>query len=411
MRKPKLILMNHYASIPRFPGPTRNFDFASVLVKQGWQVSLFSCKFNHYLRRYLPQTVLHENGVRLKWIWSTPYRGNSIQRELNIVIFSFLSFWVGLWTPAEIILTVTPPLESAFASWLLAKLKRVPFVLDVEDLWPDSIINMGFRNKFVIGWLRFLERFLYRHADHFLVVAGEMKEYLIRNGVPEAKIDLIPLGANLMENLADNRLHAHNRKIIRNKYGWADDEVIAVYVGAHGPANALDTLIQAAQILSGKEKIRIVMFGDGSDKPRLIKILNSLKLEIIQMEEPVPPEQVPEVLQASDIGIASLKDTPTFKTVRPNKLYEYMAAGLPIICCIDGEARKFVSETETGLCVPPEDAVGLAEALRRLSVDPELRRQFAEKGRKHIKNTGDRAKLALRMDEVLGKIIKGRRNL
>ena len=400
MNKRELILINHYASIPRWPGPTRNFDFASELVKLGWDVTLVSCKFNHYLRCYLPDPPDSENGVRFQWIWSTPYQGNSLQRELNIVGFSMLSLWRGLFTPARVVLTVTPPLESAWTGWLLSRLKSIPFVLDVEDLWPDSLISMGFTNRWVISWLRMLERFLYRHADHILVVADQMRKYLLEQGVSASKISLIPLGANLPA-ITDNRA------AVRAKYDWRDDQIIAAYVGAHGPANALETLIQAARLLTDESRIQIVLFGDGSDKSRLQQLLQSLALTNIRLVDPVPPGEVPAILGAVDVGIASLKDTPTFKTVRPNKIYEYMAAGLPIACCIDGEARQIVEEVGSGVFIKPEDHRGLAEVLRRLAGDAELRRSMGEKGYRFCMAEGDRRKLAAKMGSVLEKVMEG----
>ncbi len=396
--KTKLTLINHYASIPRWPGPTRNFDFASELVALGWDVNLLSCRFNHYLRNYLPDPPTAENGVGLHWIWSTKYQGNSIQREINIVVFSLLSFWKGLFLPTQAVLTVTPPLESAFMGWVLARLKRVPFILDVEDLWPDSLISMGFQNKLVIGWLRFLEQFLYRHADHILVVAEKMGQYLLEQGVPESKISLIPLGANLPVPSLD-------RATVRAKYGWRDGQLIAAYVGAHGPANALETLIYAAECLLQTTPVKIVLFGDGSDKPRLVKLLAEKGLTNIILEDPVPPGEVPTILNAVDIGIASLKDTPTFKTVRPNKIYEYMAAGLPIVCCIDGEARQVVESVDSGVFVKPEDYRGLAAQLERMAGDVELRSRLAENGHRFCVAEGDRRKLAAKMGTVLNQVI------
>jgi glycosyltransferase involved in cell wall biosynthesis len=401
MGKPQLILINHYASTPRWPGPTRNFDFAVNLVKQGWGVNLFSCRFNHYLRGYLKRPPVIEQAVNLKWVWSTPYQGNSILRELNILVFSGLSFWRGLFTPAQVIITVTPPLESAFSGWLLSRVKRVPFVLDVEDLWPDSIIAMGFQNKLIIRWLRFLEEFLYQHADHIITVATQMQEYLVRQGVPAAKITMIPLGANLpLESSSEQRNE------IRAKYGWSKDVIVAVYVGAHGPANALETLINAAQAIPTTVPIKIVLFGDGSDKPRLFKLITDLKLNNICLEDPVSPQMVPDILQATDIGIASLKDTDTFKTVRPNKLYEYMAVGLPMVCCIAGEAGRLVEEVGSGIQVRPEDYLGLAEELQKLAQSPDYRRELGQKGRIYVRESGDRVKLAAQLSAVLKQVIK-----
>lgn len=398
MSEKELLLINHYASIPVYPGPTRNYDLAAALVSQGWKVTLFSCKFNHYLRAYLKDLCSELNGVQLRWLWSTPYQGNSLARELNIICFSWLSFWQGLFTPARVVIAVTPPLESAFMGWLLARVKRVPFVLDLEDLWPDSIISMGFKNRLVIGWLRFLEHFLYRHADHLLVVAAEMGEYLLKQGVAPEKISLIPLGANLPDNLLQ-------REQVRAAYGWQDDEVVAVYVGAHGPANALETLIQTALELANIPKLRLVLFGDGSDKPRLKELLANLNLQNIQLEAPVAPEAVPSILQAAEIGIASLKKVETFKTVRPNKLYEYMAVGLPIVCAIEGEAARFVTEINSGLAVTPEDPVALAAALKELAAAPELRETLGENGREYVQREGDRVKLAAELGRVLERVM------
>ncbi|HEX7712755.1 MAG TPA: glycosyltransferase family 4 protein [Bacillota bacterium] len=395
-----LILISNFATTPQYPGPTRNFDFACVLAERGWKVKLLNCRFNHYLRRYLHKPPKWQNGVRMAWIWSTPYRGNSIERELNVVVFSALSFWRGLFSRGDIVVTVTPPLETALCGWLLARMKRIPFILDLEDLWPDSIIAMGFRNQAVIKMMRFFEHFLYRHADHIQVVAAEMREYLLKQNVPEAKIDLIPLGANLPRCNRD-------RATIRAQYGWTDQEIVAVYMGAHGPANSLETLIRAAAKLDDST-IRIVLFGDGSDKPRLREIASELGIgSHLVLADPVPPEVVPDILQAADIGIASLKNTDTFKTVRPNKLYEYMAASLPIVCCIDGEARRFVTGLDSGIYVPPEDSGELATGLRRLAANPELRRRLGRNGREFVTREGDRRVLAVLMDQVLKKVIDG----
>ena len=290
--------------------------------------------------------------------------------------------------------SVSPPLESALSGWLLARMKRVPFVLEVEDLWPDSIIALGFTNRPFIRWLRFLEAFLYRHSDYILTVAAKMQDYLLQQGVPAAKLTMIPLGANQPENYS-----LTERNKVRISYGWANDVTVAVYMGAHGPANALVTLIRAAEVLATNPLIKIVLFGDGSDKPRLQQLVQELHLPNISLEDPVAPELVPAILNAADLGIASLKATEIFKTVRPNKLYEYMAVGLPIICCIDGEAARLVTEVETGVSVKPEDHQGLAVAISTLAGDAPYRQILGDNGRNYMKKSGDRAKLAVQMVE------------
>lgn len=346
------------------------------------------------MRRYVrgPHQL---RGVRLEWAFGTPYQSNSWARELNIVTFAGSALLKGLLTPADVVIVTIPTLESGVSAFLLSRIKRVPLILNIEDLWPDSLVAMGFRNKIIINILRKIERFLYRRAAQIFVIAEDMRGHIAQNGGNPKTISLLPLGANIAEPNV-------SREQIRVRYGWKPSEVVCGYVGSHGPANSLDTVIKAAATIRS-EQVRFVLFGDGSDKARLREQSEQLALNNVQFMDAISPAEVPSLLRGLDVGLATLKNTELFKAARPTKLFEYMEAGLPIVCAIDGEARHLIEEIGSGIFAEPEDYRSVAQAVSELAENRERRVAMGSLGQRYIREFAGRDKLAAQLQSHLSK--------
>jgi glycosyltransferase involved in cell wall biosynthesis len=315
---------------------------------------------------------------------------------MNSLAFAASALVTGLRSQSDVVLATIPTLESSFSAYLLAKLRRVPFILNIEDLWPDSIVAMGFTNKPIIAWMRLIERFLYQQADHILIIAEGMRQYLEDCGVESKKITTLPLGANIASSITA-------RETIRERYKWSPSDIVCGYVGSHGPANDLETIIAAAKKVTDP-RIRFALVGDGSDKVRLQNLAGVLGLTNLEFLDAVNPSDVPSLLRSLDIGIATLKDTQLFKAARPTKLFEYMEAGLPIVCAIDGEARDFVEAVGAGVFALPQDADDVARVIRNLASDEGRRRTMSRCGKQSILELYNRDKIAQRLQSIISEV-------
>jgi len=279
----------------------------------------------------------------------------------------------------DVIYGTSPPIFQGISAYFVSRLKRKPLVFEVRDLWPDFPIHMGvLRNPALIKMSRWLEKFLYRHADHLIVNSPGFLPYITRHGIPENKIVLIPNGVD-----ADMFNPVNNGKSIRRKLG-AKERFIVLYAGAHGPANDLDTLVEAANLLRDEPKILFVCVGDGKDRPRLMQRAKELKLDNLRFVPAQPKEEMPDYLAASDVCIALLKNIPMFDTTYPNKVFDYMAAGRPTILAIDGVIRKVIEDANGGEFVPPGDAAALAHTVRHYYLKPSLCKKQGDAARAYV---------------------------
>lgn len=385
----KIVFVNHYGATPGDVGPTRNYEFAKRLSEKGNEVELWTCSYNHYTGKYNSGywkglwSLSNEQGVTVRRFFSVKYRKNLIMRQLNITIFSLLTcIYTLFFSKADIFVVTTPPLTILML--IAVKLRRKKFVLDVQDLWPEFLIDMGMKNKVVITIMKTLENLLYKYSDSIDTVSRGMEQYIQDKLInSNKKIIISPLGVNL------SRYGLCVNEDCR-EYEWKDKFVV-MYSGAHNPANNLENLVYACKHLD--DNIAVVLFGDGSSKESLIKLKENLKLTNIYFENSVASFDVPKILSLSNVCITLLKDVPAFKKVRPNKLFEYMAAQKPIICGIDGEAADVVRAAASGILVLPPTAEKIAEAIEFLYQNNKHLNEMAYNGRKYIEKYGDRDKI------------------
>lgn len=322
------------------------------------------------------------------------------RRLFGYIVFSLTSIWAALRAgPVDVVMGTSPPIFQAVSAWMVARIRRKPFLLEVRDLWPEFAIDLGIlRNPALIFSARWIELFLYQHADHILVNSPAYRDYLIRMRVPNKKISFVPNGADV-----DMFDPGSTGEAIRKQYGFGDDFIV-VYAGTHGRSIDLDTLIDAAERFRDRNSVRFVLVGDGMERPRLIKEAKRRGLEKVTFLGPMPKARMPEILAAADVCVAILRNIPMFTMTYPNKVFDYMAAGRPTVLAIDGVIRQVVEDAGGGIFVPPGNPDALAAAIAELKDDPSLRVKMGESARKYVERHFNRDDQAEEFREILHRL-------
>ncbi|HEY6564103.1 MAG TPA: glycosyltransferase family 4 protein [Pirellulaceae bacterium] len=384
------------------PGGTRHLDIAACLVQRGHEVTIVASNVDYLTGRSIPrQEAEVYQGVRVLRAYALP----SVQRGLVWRTLSYLSFVPSsAWTawragPFDLVLGTTPPIFQLPSAWLVARLRRIPFVLEVLDLWPDFAIGMGvLKNRWLIAAARFVEWFFYRAADHLVVNSPAYGDYLVEGGISRDHVTFIPMGVDLA--LFDPE---HDGRETRARFQLGN-RFVATYAGSLGMANDLDTILDSAALLRDEPDVHFLLVGGGKERPRLESLARDRRLDNVTFAGTVPKEQVGEVLAASNACIATLRDIPEFRMPFPNKVLDYMAAGRPVLLAIDGVIRNVVETAGAGIFVPPGDAAALAAAIRRLQADPQAAQAMGRAGHEHVKQFYPIGVQAERFAEVFARV-------
>jgi glycosyltransferase involved in cell wall biosynthesis len=342
------------------------------------------------------------DGVKVLRAYTYP----SLHRSFIWRVVSFLSFMVMSVVASlrcgniDLVMGTSPPIFQAISAWLISKVRRKPFLLEIRDLWPEFAIGMGVLKNPMLIWLsRLLERFLYAQATHLLVNSPAYRDYLIERGVSPDRITLIPNGVDT--GMFDPSARGNG---LRSSWGVAD-KFLVTYAGALGLANDIPTVLRAAARLQNDNNIHFLLVGDGKERLKLENMARELGLTNITFAGAIPKSRVPEALAASDACIAILQDIPMFCTTYPNKVFDYMAAGRPTILVIDGVIRKVVETAGGGILVPPGDERALAEAIRELSRNHEKARAMGQAARDYVVEHFDRRKHADQFIELIKSVV------
>ena len=293
----------------------------------------------------------------------------------------------------DVVIGTSPQFFTVISAWALGLFKRVPFVFELRDVWPASITAVGaMRGSWIINILEMLELFLYRQADLIISVTQSFKSDLQNRGVSADKIKVVLNGVDLerYSPLQEKDESLADKYELKNKF-------VIGYIGTHGLAHALENIIEAAELITKEDNIRIVFAGGGADRSRLEKIVSERGLENIVMIPRQPKDQMPQVWSLCDISLVHLKDSPLFKTVIPSKIFESMAMGLPILMAVPiGEATDIIEEYKAGINVSPGCPKELSEKFLALANDKELVRALSYRSLNAARNF-DRKKLASEM--------------
>lgn len=403
-RRPRVLWVNQFAVAPSEGGGTRHFEMGRELAALGWDVTIAASDLNLQSRRYSRRRDSRDrrpieeliDGVRFLWLWSAPYETNNWRRGWNWLSFSKSVLELRRREHWDVVIGSSPHLFAAAAGCRLARRLRVPFVFEVRDLWPESLVAAGGRRGPFYLLLSGIARFLYARADRLVVLARGAGDYLVQTrGVDEARVVFIPNGVD--------------PTAFRDGSGSGDGETVFIYAGAHGAANGLEVVLDAAARVQDCDDIRFRLIGDGPSKRGLQSRAGQLGLTNVEFRDPIPKSEIPQAFAEADAALMILRDAPLFRfAVSPNKLFDYFAAGLPVISNVPGEVGDMVRDADAGLNVPPADPVSLALAVRRMAGKrPEWRTNHGENGRAWVAREHSRPLLADRLDRTLRAAMEG----
>jgi glycosyltransferase involved in cell wall biosynthesis len=414
----RILFLSHYFP-PEVNAPaSRTFEHCREWVRAGHEVTVVTCAPNHpqgrvydgYSNRLLAREKIDGIDVIRIWTYVTPNEG-FLKRTLGYVSFMMSAILLlPFFGKANVVVTTSPQFFNGLAGFFASRLKRIPWVLEIRDLWPDSIFAVGaIRNRHIIALLSALERFAYRTASHIVVVTDAFKAHIARLGIPQDRITVIKNGVDLdlFKQPTDSEI-AQLRNLISAQTGVSvQGKFIASYVGTHGMAHRLETLMEAAQLCSDDERILFLMVGDGAERRNLLELRDRLQLRNVLMLEQMPKSSMPAIWGITDASLVLLKRSDLFKTVIPSKIFESMAMQKPIVMGVEGEASALVNAAGAGICIEPENAQQLAQALKRLCNDSELYGQLAQSGSHFVRTHFDRRRLASVYLDVLAAQLPG----
>jgi glycosyltransferase involved in cell wall biosynthesis len=396
-----LLIHQAFAAIGE-AGGTRHHEFARQMQARGHQVSVIAGELSYLTgaaadpREGAVKTV-DDLGVEI--IRCASYGGwhtSFVHRVFNFVSFMWTSFWSALRIRrVDLVWGTTPPIFQALTASWVARIKRVPYVLEVRDLWPYFAVEVGvLTNSLLIRLSEWLERHLYRRASVVIVNSPGFVKHVKERGAQQ--VFVVPNGAD------PELISAEATKVgLRRSLGIHEGTFLVIYAGAHGMSNDLGVVLQAAEKLAVDDQAAFVLIGAGKDKPELQMLAEERSLKNVYFHPPVAKDEIAGYLVECDAGLAVLKDIPAYSLTYPNKVFDYMAAGLPVLCMIDGVIRRVIEDANAGIFVQPGDPSALAEAVLSWSAKGAELELMGQNGREFVIEHFDRGVLAERMLELM----------
>jgi glycosyltransferase involved in cell wall biosynthesis len=386
---------------------SRTYEHAKLWVKMGHRVEVVTCAPNHPKGKlysgYRNALIQREqmDGVDVVRLWTFLAANEGVVlRSLNYLSF-LLSATAQSWRleRPDIVVSSSPQLFTGLAGYVVSRLKGVPWVLEIRDLWPESIVAVGaLKRGSLVRGLEALEGFAYRKADHLVSVTTSFVEHFAELGIAADRVSVITNGADL-----ELFARAQANPALAEEIEVAG-KFVAAYIGTHGMAHALDTVLDAANRLRERDDIRFLFVGSGAQQARLRERSVAMGLSNVIMLDQQPRHRMPAIWGLANASIVHLRKTPLFRTVIPSKIFEAMAAGVPTLLGVEGEAAEIVTKAEAGLVFEPENARELADAVKRLADDPDLAARLGANGRRAAVERYDRRVLAAKYLALLERV-------
>ena len=302
------------------------------------------------------------------WFW----------RILDFLSYMFTAFVAGLFERRpDLVVATSPQFFGALGGCLLAELRRIPFVLELSDLWPDSVVAVGaMKPNIGLRLLVKVELWMYNRATRIVALTKAFKSNLVGRGVESSKIGVVINGVEI------SRYSPRAKdEDLAKKIGLASGNFVVGYIGTLGMAHALENVLKAAD-LAGDPQIRFLFVGPGAERQRLVAEAEKMRLQNVVFVPAQPKETMPAYWSLCDVALVHLRDTPLFETVIPSKIFEAMGMGKPVLLCAPkGEASEILAESGAGIWVFPEQPRDLAEAVRLLKGNPALHQKLGAASR------------------------------
>ncbi|MEI6696630.1 MAG: glycosyltransferase family 4 protein [Bacteroidota bacterium] len=381
---------------------TRTFEHCREWVKKGMDVTVITCAPNFPQGKvyagYKNKLIQRESieGIKVIRVWSyiTANEG-FFKRTFDYFSFAISATLVGLFIKTDKIVATSPQFFAAAAGRWLSFFKRKPWIMEVRDLWPESIKNVvgAFNDSIILKFFEYWEKRLYLKAEKIVVVTDSFKEYIIQKGIAAEKIYVIKNGAN-----AELYTPRQKNTELLNKLNLQNKFVIS-YIGTHGMAHKLDFILHCASKMNNTV-FHFLLIGAGAEKNMLLQLKEELKLINVTMIDPVPKNEVADYLSLSDISLIPLKKAEIFLTVIPSKIFETSAMQIPILLGVEGESKAIIEKYGAGLCFEPENEEDFFQKLNRLYEDKEAYKMH-KNGCAELAKAFDRKRLANEMFDIL----------
>ncbi len=385
----KILLVTMYFAPDTGANATIITELAEGLAQKGHEITVI-CAFPHYAenriaaayRGKLVQRGQHGSiSIYRTYIYVPRNKTSLLGRLLNYVSFNFFSTLVGLWAGRfDVILTPSPPLTIGLTAWVISRLRRIPYVYNVQDIYPDIAIRLGvLKNKTAIRGFRWIENFVYRGASRITVLSEGFRDNLLQKSVPSARLRIIPnfVNTDFMKPLPRQNVFSNQHQL--------DNYFVVMYAGNIGLSQGLETLLVAADQLKDLPDLRILIVGNGAAKSELVDQAAKMNLSNVIFLPFQPVNEIPLMYASADVSLVIIRQGISSESV-PSKTYTIMASGRPIIASVDtdSEVWTMLHKAECGLCVPPEDPALLAQAVRELYTRREFASRMGENGRSYV---------------------------
>ena len=405
-----ILFFSHYFPPESNVPATRTYENCKRWVRRGHKVTVITCApnvpdgiiYKGYKNRFRQCEVIDGINVVRVWTYIAANRGR-IRRTLNYVSYMFSAVFFSLFVrKPDVILATSPQFFCGWAGVIASRLRRIPFILEIRDIWPDSIVAVGaLRNKMILRVLEWLELRMYAAAQHIITVGKSYKEVLVKKGILAEKISIITNGFD-----CDIFYPRQSDEKTKQEYN-INGEFVCSYVGTIGMACGLEVVLHTAKLLKNRHRndIKFLLVGAGAMREKLRRQALEDKLDNIVFVERQDREAIPRILSVADACLVHLRKSNHFKTVLPSKMLEATAMAKPTILGVEGYAAQFLREADAGICIEPENADQLAEAVEGLADNPQLCRSLGQAGYEYARKHHDFDTLA---NEYLDKIAQFR---
>lgn len=408
----RILFLSHYFP-PEVNAPaSRTYEHCREWVQRGHEVHVLTCAPNHPAGRIYPgfknRLLQHEEiaGIQVHRVLTLPAaNAGFLGRSLNYTFYLLMATLVAPFLPkVDVVVSTSPQFFCGLAGYLAHLVKRVPWVLEIRDLWPESIISVGAMKESrltrALGWL---ESFAYRHADAIVSVTESFVPHIEARG-GRGKVSVITNGVDLGF-YAPGAGNVTEAAALAEEFG-VSGKFVAAYVGTHGMAHGLDTILRAADRLRDVPDVVFLLAGDGAEAAKLMQQRDAMRLGNVFIVGQQPKERMPAIWSLTDVSLVLLRKSETFESVIPSKIFEAMGMARPIILGVRGESQRIVEASGGGICIEPENDTELAEAVRELALDPERVWALGQSGRRYVEANYDRHVLAGRFEELLLRVAR-----